>query len=171
MTAKPIQISLTDHKTVSGLLQVPRRASASYVLAHGAGAGMAHPFMTAVADGLADRGIATLRFQFPYMERGSSVPDRPHLAQRQSGPPCRPRRTWSRASLAGGKSFGGRMTSQAQAEASLPGVTGLILLGFPLHAIGNPSNERAAHLSKVGIPMLFLQGSRDALAEIPILTQ
>jgi uncharacterized protein len=151
---------------VSGLLQNPPHALACYVLAHGAGAGMNHPFMAAVAAGLASRGIATLRYQFPYMERGARRPDPPQLAQatvRASAdtalallPNC--------PLIAGGKSFGGRMTSQAQAKAQLKGVRGLAFLGFPLHPAGRPSQDRAAHLFDVQIPMLFLQGTRDALA-------
>jgi uncharacterized protein len=141
------------------------------VLAHGAGAGMTHPFMGAVAQGLAARGIATLRYQFPYMERGSRRPDTPRVAhaavraavteaaQRLPGVPL----------LAGGKSFGGRMTSQAQAASPLPGVRGLVFLGFPLHPAGKPSDERAAHLADVDVPMLFLQGSRDELASLALL--
>ena len=143
--AQPQSVSITvDVRQVSGLLQVPSRARACYVLAHGAGAGMAHPFMVAVADGLAERGIATLRYQFPYMEQGSKRPDAPKLAQ------ATVRAAVAQAShmlpklglVAGGKSFGGRMTSQAQAESPLPGVRGLAFLGFPLHAAGRPSEER-----------------------------
>jgi uncharacterized protein len=153
---------------VSGLLQAPQRARACYVLAHGAGAGMTHPFMAAAAAGLAERGIATLRYQFPYMERGSKRPDPPKLAQAtvraavaaaQASMPGLPL-------IAGGKSFGGRMTSQAQATAPLPGVRGLAFLGFPLHAAGRPSAERGEHLFAVQVPMLFLQGTRDTLAAL-----
>ena len=153
---------------MSGLLDRPARARACYVLAHGAGAGMEHPFMTAVAAGLARRGIATLRYQFPSMERGSKRPDPPLLAQAavraavaeaQGLVPDLPL-------FAGGKSFGGRMTSQAQAATPLAGVHGLIFLGFPLHPAGRPSRDRAKHLADVRVPMLFLQGSRDALAAL-----
>jgi len=156
-----------DEVSVSGLLLVPPAARACYVLAHGAGAGMDHPSMRAVAAGLADLGIATLRYQFPYMERGSRRPDTPPLchatvraavaaaAQLAPGLPL----------AAGGRSFGGRMTSQAQALAPLAGVRGLAFLGFPLHPAGEPSDARARHLAQVSIPMLFLQGARDALAE------
>ncbi len=166
--AKPIVISVADGVRVSGLLQTPARARAGYVLAHGAGAGMTHPFMAAVAEGLAARGIATLRTQFPSMERGSKRPDPPKLAQAavraavaaaHSALPQLPL-------IAGGKSFGGRMTSQAQAEAPLPGVRGLAFFGFPLHAAGRPSAERGRHLVDVKVPMLFLQGTRDALASL-----
>lgn len=170
-TAQSVSIAVDDTQRVSSLLQAPQNARACYVLAHGAGAGMAHPFMSAVADGLAERGIATLRYQFPYMERGSKRPDAPRLAQ-----------TTVRAAVAeafglapglalfaGGKSYGGRMTSQAQAEAPLPGVRGLVFLGFPLHPPGRPSDERGKHLFDVQIPMLFLQGSRDELADLQLL--
>jgi predicted alpha/beta-hydrolase family hydrolase len=171
VTPKPVTIALDAERRVSGLLQVPRKARACYVLAHGAGAGMTHPFMAAIADGLAERGIATLRYQFPYMEHGGKRPDAPKLAQ------ATVRAAVAEASrlvpklplIVGGKSFGGRMTSQAQAQSPLPGVCGLAFLGFPLHAAGNPSEKRAAHLFEVKIPMLFLQGTRDALADIALM--
>ncbi|HET7851945.1 MAG TPA: alpha/beta family hydrolase, partial [Methyloceanibacter sp.] len=161
VTPRPAKITVDETHRVSGLLQAPRKARACYVLAHGAGAGMTHPFMAAIADGLAERGIATLRYQFPYMEQGSKRPDVPKLAQ------ATVRAAVAEASrlvpklhlIAGGKSFGGRMTSQAQAQSPLPGVRGLAFLGFPLHAAGRPSEERAAHLYEVKIPMLFLQGT------------
>jgi len=165
-TTEPISITVSDTVCVSGLLQNPPHAQGCYVLAHGAGAGMNHPFMSAVAAGLARRGIATLRYQFPYMERGAKRPDPPQLAQATV-------RAAVAAALvllpnhplvAGGKSFGGRMTSQAQATTPLEGVCGLAFLGFPLHPAGRPSQERGAHLSDVQIPMLFLQGARDNLA-------
>ena len=148
------------------MLLNPSQARACYVLAHGAGAGMNHPFMAAVAAELATRDIATLRYQFPYMERGAKRPDPPQLAQATV-------RAAVAAALvllpnhplvAGGKSFGGRMTSPAQATTPLEGVCGLAFLGFPLHPAGRPSQERGAHLSDVQIPMLFLQGARDNLA-------
>ncbi|MGB9365139.1 MAG: alpha/beta family hydrolase [Xanthobacteraceae bacterium] len=154
--------------SVSALLQLPPRASACFVFAHGAGAGMAHPFMAAVAVGFADRSIATLRYQFPYMEKGGKRPDPPkvaHAAVRAAVLEAR-RRLPNLALIAGGKSFGGRMTSQAQASAPLDGVVGLAFFGFPLHPANRPSRERAAHLSDVTIPMLFLQGTRDALADL-----
>lgn len=150
------------------LLQVPPRASACFVFAHGAGAGMTHPFMATVADGLFERGIATLRYQFPYMEKGGKRPDPPkiaHAAVRAAVAEAR-RELPGLPLIAGGKSFGGRMTSQAQAAAPLEGVVGLAFLGFPLHPAKRPSRERAEHLSRVTIPMLFLQGTRDALAEL-----
>jgi predicted alpha/beta-hydrolase family hydrolase len=152
-------------------MQLPDQAFACCVLAHGAGAGMTHTFMTAVADGLEQRGVATLRFQFPYMEAGSKRPDRPALAHAAVRAAVQAaRRTAPDLPLfAGGKSFGGRMTSQAQGEVPLPHVHGLLFLGFPLHPANKPSDERARHLADVRVPMLFLQGTRDALAETRLL--
>ena len=153
------------------LLEAPGNARACYVLAHGAGAGMNHPFLGAVAKGLAGRGIATLRYNFPSMDKGTQRPDVPKVAhaavraaveeagRRMPGVPL----------FAGGKSFGGRMTSQTQASEPLPGVKGLVFLGFPLHPAGKPSDERAAHLADVKVPMLFLQGTRDDLADLTVL--
>lgn len=168
---KPITLTLEDGQHVSGLLLAPPDARACYVFAHGAGAGMAHPFMTAVATGLAERGIATLRYQFPYMERGSRRPDAPRLAHAtvRAAVDEAARQLPGLPLLAGGKSFGGRMTSQAQAESPLPGVQGLVFVGFPLHPAGKPSDERAAHLVDVAVPMLFLQGTRDELADTGLL--
>ena len=140
-------------------------------MAHGAGAGMAHPFMQAMANALAGNGIATLRYQFPYMEMGTKRPDTPKLAQAtvRAAVAEASRLVPHLALFAGGKSFGGRMTSQAQAASPLSGVRGLVFLGFPLHPAGRPSDERAAHLFDVQIPMLFLQGTRDQLADLPLL--
>src|SRR5436309_11320152 len=168
---QPVTITVSDAQRVSGLLQAPPGARACYVLAHGAGAGMAHPFMAAIANGLAERGIATLRYQFPYMEQGSKRPDTPKLAQAavRAAVLEASRLVPELALFAGGKSFGGRMTSQAQAASPLPGVHGLVFLGFPLHPAGRPSVERAKHLFEVQIPMLFLQGTRDDLANLPLL--
>jgi predicted alpha/beta-hydrolase family hydrolase len=171
MAAKPVTITVDDVRRVSGLLLAPEDARACYVLAHGAGAGMMHPFMAAVAEGLAARGIATLRYQFPYMEQGAKRPDAPKLAQ------ATVRAAVAEAAsllpglplIAGGKSFGGRMTSGAQAASPLPGVRGLAFLGFPLHAAGKPSDERGSHLFEIKIPMLFLQGTRDALADVELV--
>src|SRR5689334_3664288 len=153
---------------VSALLAAPPNARACYVLAHGAGAGMTHPFMAAVASGLHARGIATLRYQFPYMEAGKKRPDPPALAHAtvRAAVAAAARELPDLPLVAGGKSFGGRMTSQAQAAAPLPGVRGLAFLGFPLHPAGRPSRERAQHLAAVEIPMLFLQGTRDELARL-----
>src|SRR5688572_18064765 len=168
---QPVTITVSDTQRVSGLLLAPSNARACYVLAHGAGAGMTHPFMAAVANGLTERGIATLRYQFPYMEQRSKRPDAPkvaHAAVRAAVSEAS-RLVPELALFAGGKSFGGRMTSQAQAVSALPGVRGLVFLGFPLHPAGQPSTERAKHLSDVKIPMLFLQGTRDDLAHLPLI--
>jgi uncharacterized protein len=171
VAAQSLRIEITAADPVSALLMKPARARACYVFAHGAGAGMAHASMEMIASGLTERGIATLRYQFPYMEKGSKRPDPPavaHAAVRAavaeaarccSGLPL----------IAGGKSFGGRMTSQAQALHALPGVRGLAFFAFPLHPAGKPSIDRAKHLADVDIPMLFLQGTRDALAELSLL--
>ena len=149
----------------------PPQARAVYVFAHGAGAGMAHASMATIAAGLGERGIATLRYQFPYMENASKRPDSPavaHVAVRAAVAEAA-RCCAGLPLIAGGKSFGGRMTSQAQAIAALPGVRGLAFLGFPLHPAGKPSSDRAEHLAEIDIPMLFLQGTRDALAEWNLL--
>ena len=166
--AKSVTITVSDTTRVSGLMQKPPHARACYVLAHGAGAGMDHPFMENVARGLASRGIATLRYQFPYMERGSKRPDPPPLAQAtvRAAVAEAQRLLPDTALIAGGKSFGGRMTSQAQAKGPLEGVHGLAFLGFPLHPAGRPSQDRAEHLFEIQIPMLFLQGTRDNLASL-----
>ena len=166
-----LTIAVGGGQHVSGLLEAPEDARACLVLAHGAGAGMTHPFMARIAGALAERGIATLRYQFPYMEQRSKRPDRPeiaHAAVRAAAAEAS-RRMPGLALFAGGKSFGGRMTSQAQAAAPLPDVRGLVFLGFPLHPAGRPSSERAEHLCSVRVPMLFLQGSRDALADLSLL--
>jgi predicted alpha/beta-hydrolase family hydrolase len=169
--AQELKITVGSAGAVSALLMRPENARACFVFAHGAGAGMRHASMEAIAAGLAERGIATLRYQFPYMEKGSKRPDPPaiaHAAVRaavaEAGRCCA-----GLPLVAGGKSFGGRMTSQAQAKAPLDGVAGLAFFGFPLHPAGKPSSERAKHLDDVKIPMLFLQGTRDALAELSLL--
>ncbi len=171
MEPQPLRLEIADGVAVSGLLLAPPHPLACYVMAHGAGAGMTHPFMAAVATGLAARGIATLRSQFPSMEQGSKRPDRPALAHAaiRAAVALASRQMPSVPLLAGGKSFGARMTSQAQAEAPLPQVRGLAFFGFPLHPAGKPADDRAAHLSAVQVPMLFLQGTRDALAEMTLL--
>jgi hypothetical protein len=167
---QPIRIEW-DGGRVSGLLQGTDGARACLVLAHGAGAGMAHPFMAAVARGLAERGVATLRYQFPYMERRAKRPDSPRVAQAavRAAVLEAARVAPGLPLFAGGKSFGGRMTSQAQSESPLPGVRGLVFLGFPLHAPGHASSDRGEHLFEVQIPLLFLQGSRDDFAELKLL--
>jgi predicted alpha/beta-hydrolase family hydrolase len=163
-----VTVDVEGVASVSALMQRPPDARACYVFAHGAGAGMTHPFMQTVADRLAQRAIATLRFQFPYMERGSKRPDSPRIAHAavRAAVAEASRRAPSLPLFAGGKSFGGRMTSQAQAACPLPGVRALIFLGFPLHPAGRPSVERAEHLFEVKLPMLFVQGERDALADL-----
>jgi predicted alpha/beta-hydrolase family hydrolase len=168
--ATPLRLPIDDRTSVSALLNLPPDAAACCVLAHGAGAGMTHPFMAAVADGLAARAIATLRYQFPYVEHGARRPDSPAVAHATVRAACRLAGDQTGLPLvAGGKSFGGRMTSQAQALDPLPGVTGLAFLGFPLHAPDKPSTERAKHLAQVRVPMLFLQGTRDKLAELALI--
>ena len=169
--SQPVTITVSGTQRVSGLLLAASGARACYVLAHGAGAGMTHPFMAAVANGLAERGVATLRYQFPYMEQRSKRPDAPkvaHAAVRAAVAEAS-RLVPELALFAGGKSFGGRMTSQAQAVSPLPGVRGLVFLGFPLHPAGQPSTDRAKHLFDVQIPMLFLQGTRDSLADLALV--
>jgi hypothetical protein len=166
-----IQIVVNDATQVSGLLDQPRGSQICVILAHGAGAGMEHPSMGGLARDLTEHGIATLRYQFPYMERSGKRPDPPPLCHatvraavstaRQLAPGLR--------LIAGGRSFGGRMTSQAQAATPLTGVGGLVFFGFPLHPSGKPSIERAAHLSRIKVPMLFLQGTRDMLADLELL--
>lgn len=166
-----LHLTVDGGNAVSGLFEAPPSPLACYVFGHGAGAGMEHPFMTRVALGLAERGIATLRYQFPYMERGLRRPDVPKVAhatvraavadaaQRQPRLPL----------IAGGKSFGARMTSQAQSASPLPGVVGLLFFGFPLHPAGKPSIDRAQHLAGVKVPMLFVQGTRDELADAGLI--
>jgi predicted alpha/beta-hydrolase family hydrolase len=160
-----------DGADVSALLLLPETARCLFVLAHGAGAGMRHPFMESVARRLAARGIGTFRYQFSYMERKAKAPDRQPIllatvraaieVAREAAPDLR--------LIAGGKSMGGRMTSLAAAAEPLPGVRGLVFLGFPLHAMGKPGIERADHLAQVGMPLLFLQGTRDSLADLDLL--
>ncbi len=157
---------------VSGLLLRPPDAWAGYVLAHGAGAGMRHGFMNAIADWLARQGIATLRYQFPYTESAGRRPDPPGVLQATvRAAVAKAREIAPELPLvAGGKSLGGRMTSGAAAHHLLPGVLGLVFLGFPLHPAKQPGESRADHLRGVELPMLFLQGTRDALAELDLIT-
>ena len=167
----PLRIALGTGSTLSALLQLPQDAAAVFVFAHGAGAGMNHPFMADLAQALGAQGVATLRYQFPFMEQGSKRPDAPAVAQ------AAVRAAVAQAAAqvpglplyAGGKSFGGRMTSQAQAAQALAGVRGLVFVGFPLHPAGKPGTDRAAHLSQLQLPMLFLQGTRDALADLALV--
>jgi predicted alpha/beta-hydrolase family hydrolase len=169
--SQSVDIAVGEGQRVSGLWLAPEQSRAAYVFAHGAGVGMRHAFMEATAQGLAERGIASLRYQFPYMERGSRRPDAPALAQAtvRAAVAAAARLAPTLPLFAGGKSFGGRMSSQAQAAAPMPGVRGLVFLGFPLHPAGEPSEARAAHLSGVEVPMLFLQGTRDELADLGLL--
>src|ERR1700674_5448427 len=171
LAPQKLSIGIGKAGSVSALLTRPAQARACFVFAHGAGAGMTHSFMEAVAEGLCERGVASLRYQFPYMEKASKRPDPPGLAHAavraavaEAGR-CGP----GLPLVAGVKSFGGRMTSQAQAATPLAGVRGLAFLGFPLHPAGKPSSDRAEHLADVHIPMLFLQGTRDNLAEPNLL--
>jgi len=169
MVERKFRIDVPGNGSVSAAATACDEVDAAYVLAHGAGADMNHSFMQRVAAGLAERRIATLRFQFPYSEAGKHRVDAPavaHAAVRAAVGHANV--VWPRTPMfAGGKSFGGRMTSQAQAEEPLAGVLGLIFLGFPLHPAGKPSLDRTPHLFDIGIPMLFVQGDRDALAEAP----
>jgi predicted alpha/beta-hydrolase family hydrolase len=157
---------------VSGILLRPRGAWATYVLAHGAGAGMRHAFLEAIAESLARHGIATLRYQFPYTESGGRRPDPPGVLQATVRAAVAKARevTPDLPLVAGGKSLGGRMTSNAAAHDPLPGVLGLVFLGFPLHPPKQPGESRADHLRAVELPMLFLQGTRDALTELDLIT-
>jgi predicted alpha/beta-hydrolase family hydrolase len=171
MAAEAIRIEIPNAESVSGLWQAPGSPWAALVLAHGAGAGMTHRSMAALADGLEAFGVATLRYQFPYMEKGGKRPDSPavaHAAVRAAVAEGR-RRAGPLPLFAGGKSFGGRMTSQAQAKAPLEGVRGLVFFGFPLHPAGKPGIERAEHLAQAALPMLFISGTNDALADLPRL--
>lgn len=170
MEPKAISIRVGD-ESVSGLFLRPPDAKALYLFAHGAGAGMKHKAMTGNAEGLAERGIATLRYNFAYMEKGSKRPDSPKVAHAavQAAASKAVELAPELPLFAGGRSFGGRMTSQAQAGDPLPGVRGLIFLGFPLHPAGKPGIERADHLADVRVPMLFVSGTRDALAELDLL--
>lgn len=171
MSAKPVSIEVNDEMTVSGLWDRPAGATAALVLAHGAGAGMTHRHMEATAAGLADRKIATLRYNFAYMERGSGRPDSPPLAHAAVRAAVAEAARLARTLplFAGGRSFGARMTSQAQALEPLGHIRGLVFFAFPLHPPGKPGVERADHLAEVKVPMLFLQGLRDEFAEVDLL--
>ena len=172
VTAKDVQIAVNAKAgMVSALLVRPERAKALLVIAHGAGAGMRHRFMEDAAAKLAEQGIATLRYQFPYMEKRIKRPDSEStLIDTVRAAVATAKKLAAELPLfAGGKSMGGRMTSLAAAKQALDGVRGLIYFGFPLHAAGNPGAERGAHLAQVDLPMFFLQGSRDALADLKLL--
>jgi predicted alpha/beta-hydrolase family hydrolase len=171
MNAEPVVIRVDPDRTVSGLWVKPAAATAALVLGHGAGAGMTHRSMVAIAEGLAQRDIATVRYNFPYMERGSRRPDAPALAHAtvRAAVAEAARLAPDLPLFAGGRSFGGRMTSQAQALEPLPGVRGLVFFAFPLHPPGKPGVERAQHLAEITVPQLFLQGSNDEFAELDLL--
>lgn len=165
---KELKLEIERIGTVSAILTQPTHARACYVLAHGAGADMRHAFMETIAAGLAERGIATFRFNFPYMEAKKGRPDPPPIAHAtvRAAVAEAARLCPGLKLVAGGKSFGGRMTSQAQSKSPLPDVQGLAFLGFPLHAAKKPSSERAEHLASIAVPLLFLQGTRDELADL-----
>ncbi|HET9464601.1 MAG TPA: alpha/beta family hydrolase [Gemmatimonadales bacterium] len=171
-TTQNLQLDLGPGQgPVSALLLRPAGAWLLYALAHGAGAGMRHRFLGSISEALASRGVATLRYQFPYMERGGRRPDTPAVAEATVQAAAREglNAAPDLPLIAGGKSFGGRMTSGAAAK-SLPGVRGLAFLGFPLHPPGQPGTSRADHLAHIGIPMLLLQGTRDQFARVDLIT-
>ena len=172
MKPRKLKINLSKEiGTVSSLLLLPEDAFALLVLSHGAGAGMEHPFMEMLARQLAARKVGTLRFNFAYMEKGGGAPDRPpkaHLAIKAAVTKAL-KYADGLTLLVGGKSFGGRMTSQVAAKGELAPVKGIVYYGFPLHAPGKPCIERAAHLSDVNVPQLFLQGTRDTLARFDLM--
>jgi len=173
MDTRQVVIPIEAAAPVSGLWCAPAAPRAVLVLAHGAGAGMRHRSMSATADGLAARGVATLRYQFPYMEAGGKRVDAPPIAHAavRAATAAATRLAGGTPLFAGGRSFGGRMTSQAQALEPLPGVRGLVFFAFPLHPAGKPSTDRAGHLAEVSVPMLFLQGTKDTLADLALLRQ
>jgi len=168
--SEPLRIAVGD-ATVSGLLDLPADARWLYVCAHGAGAGMRHVFLEHLAATLSAHGIATLRYNFLYMEAGKGRVDPPALAHAAVRAAVAAAGAHGLPLLAGGKSFGGRMTSQAQAAEPLAGVRGLVFFGFPLHPPGKPDTARADHLDQVRVPSLFLQGSRDEFAQLDLLQQ
>jgi uncharacterized protein len=171
MSGKPVTIKITGGDPVSGILNKPKGAKACLILAHGAGAGMTHKHMEAAAEGLAERGVAVLRYNFPYMEKGGKRPDSPPIAEAAVRAAVAEAAKLAKGLplFAGGRSFGGRMTSGAQSKDPLPNVAGLVFFAFPLHLAGKPSTDRAKHLSDIKIPMLFLSGSRDPLADLDLL--
>lgn len=173
MNSEELRFAVGETVEVSGILVRPADARCLYVLAHGAGAGMRHPFLERIAHALEERAVGTLRYQFPYMERKQRRPDLPGVAVAtvRAAVGLAARLAPGLPLIAGGKSFGGRMTSTAQAEEPLAGVGGLAFLGFPLHAPGKPAVKRGEHLDAIGVPMLFLQGDRDEFAELILLRQ
>jgi hypothetical protein len=173
MQTVALTIDVPDLGAVSGLWQAPPLVKATLALAHGAGVGMTHRSMVAIADGFADLGVATLRYQFPYMEKGGKRPDTPAVAQAtvRAATAAAQKRAGKSPLFAGGRSFGGRMTSGAQAAEPLVEVRGLVFFAFPLHLAGKPAVTRAEHLAAIKVPMLFLSGSKDALAQLDLLRQ
>jgi uncharacterized protein len=168
-----IQLSVSERiGRVSAILVCPPDPWLLYIVAHGAGAGMRHPFLESIATTLAERGVATLRYHFPYMEAGRKRPDPPRVLEETVRAAVNQGRELvpGMKVIAGGKSLGGRMTSSAAADGFLPGVSGLAFLGFPLHPPGQPGTSRADHLERVDIPMLFLQGTRDDFARLDLIT-
>src|SRR5215471_13625483 len=170
-TGEKLRIAVPGNGEVSALLVRPPTARWLLVLGHGAGAGMTHPFLESLAKELAEAGVVTLRYQFPYIEERRRVPDKPEvLISTVAAAIDRARETAPELPLlAGGKSMGGRMTSQASAQGLLEPVKGLVFFGFPLHPPNRPGTMRAEHLAKVNVPMLFLQGTRDTLADLTLL--
>jgi len=169
---EPLRIEVENGRHVSALLEMPAGARSLLVLAHGAGAGMNHPFLENLSEQLGAAGIATLRYQFPYMEERRRIPDRAQLLMATVAAAVQAGVKAARGLpvLAGGKSMGARMTSQAAAESALEGVSGLVFFGFPLHPPNRPRTKRADHLAAVTVPMLFLQGTRDAFADLKLLS-
>lgn len=169
--SKRLRFAVPGAGEVSAILVQPGNARWLLVLAHGAGAGMTHPFLEKLAGELADAGVATFRYQFPYMEQKRRVPDSPSVATATVAAAVRAAADAAPGLplLAGGKSFGGRMSSQAAAQKLLEGARGLVFFGFPLHPPNKPGTKRADHLAEVRIPMLFLQGARDTLADLKLL--
>ncbi len=170
---KSLKIRIDDATEVSALWDKPRTATAALILAHGAGAGMTHKHMAATAEGLAARGIAVLRYNFAYMERGSKRPDNAAvaIAAVRAAIAQGAKLAGDLPLFAGGRSFGARMTTQAHAAEQLPSIKGFVFFAWPLHPSGKPDVKRAEHLAQVKRPMLFLQGSADTLAETPLLNQ
>lgn len=164
-------LRVSDGDTVSAEAILPGQPKAIYVFAHGAGAGMNHTFMKELSVELANHNIAALRYNFLYMEKRKKRPDFPVVAHKAVEAAInKAQEIFPELPLyVGGKSFGGRMTSQYLANRTLPGVKGIIFVGFPLHPAAKPSIDRADHLQKITIPMLFLQGTRDALAELNLI--
>jgi uncharacterized protein len=172
MKRKSLKVKISEEiGSVSAITILPDNPQCMLVIAHGAGAGMKHPFMEELATSLATTGIATLRFNFPYMEKGKGIPDRPHVAHKTiEHVIAKSRKLFPSLPLfVSGKSFGGRMTSQYITEGKETDIKGIVFFGFPLHAPGKPSFDRAEHLKKIKVPMLFLQGSRDEFADFDLI--